>query len=77
MSKIYMLKLCSTICVGSYLEKIILALFPECLVRYLILDGMLMATSGTLIAASLALRKGWAINLSGGYHHASFIFGGG
>ena len=77
MSKIYMLKLCSTFCVGNYLEKIVLSIFPECLVRYLILDGMLLATSGTIIAASLALTKGWAINISGGYHHASFNKGGG
>ena len=77
MSKIYMLKLCSTFCVGKYLEKLVLSVFPECLVRYLILDGMLLATSGTIIAASLALTKGWAINISGGYHHASFNKGGG
>ena len=29
-----------------------------------------MATGGTIIGADLALEYGWAINLSGGYHHA-------
>lgn len=30
-----------------------------------------LATSGSILAGELALSNGWAINLSGGYHHAS------
>ena len=41
------------------------------------MDPMLMAASGSILASQLALKTGWAINLSGGYHHASFHSGGG
>ena len=37
----------------------------------------LYATSGTVLAAKSALDRGWAINLSGGYHHASSNDAGG
>jgi len=36
---------------------------------------MLAGTEGTILAACAALKKGWAINLSGGYHHASLSSG--
>lgn len=35
-----------------------------------ILKPMRYATEGTLLATDLAIKHGWAINLSGGYHHA-------
>jgi histone deacetylase 11 len=35
-----------------------------------VLNPMRLATQGTVLAAGLALERGWAINLSGGYHHA-------
>ncbi len=35
-----------------------------------ILEPVKLATGGTILAAQLALKYGWAINLSGGYHHA-------
>jgi histone deacetylase 11 len=38
---------------------------------------MLLATEGTILAAATALKIKWAINLSGGYHHASCTVGGG
>lgn len=38
---------------------------------------MLQATSGSIYGAELAIQVGWAINLSGGYHHASLTSGGG
>lgn len=38
---------------------------------------MLYATSGTIDGVCLALQFGWAINLSGGYHHAHLNGGGG
>jgi len=44
--------------------------------RYL-LRPMKLATGGTVQAAQLALRYGWAINLGGGYHHAKGDSGGG
>ena len=38
---------------------------------------MKYATGGTILATRLALEKKWAINLSGGYHHAKANEGGG
>jgi len=43
----------------------------------MILNPMLAATGGSILAAELAYQQGWAINLSGGYHHASSESGGG
>ena len=38
---------------------------------------MMRATEGSILAALAALKVGWAVNLSGGFHHASFGQGGG
>ena len=38
---------------------------------------MLYATQGTVDASCLAIERKWAINLAGGYHHASGNSGGG
>ena len=38
---------------------------------------MLRATQESLDAACLAIKNGWGINLSGGYHHASKFKGEG
>jgi histone deacetylase 11 len=38
---------------------------------------MLRATEGSILAALAALKLGWAVNLSGGFHHASYGNGGG
>ena len=38
---------------------------------------MLLATEGTLVACEVANSRRWAVNLSGGYHHASTSNGGG
>jgi histone deacetylase 11 len=42
-----------------------------------VLAPMRYATGGTILACRLALEHGIAINLSGGYHHASGQCGGG
>lgn len=44
---------------------------------YFVLKPLRMQTAGTKLAASLALDHGWAINLGGGFHHASGNQGGG
>lgn len=41
------------------------------------LKPMKYAIGGTILAAKLALQRGWSINLSGGYHHAKADQGGG
>jgi histone deacetylase 11 len=38
---------------------------------------MLLGSRGSVDAACLAMEKGWAINLSGGFHHAMKDGGGG
>lgn len=48
----------------------LLALFPNFIIQSNLLNPMRLATSGTVLASSLALQYGAAINLSGGYHHA-------
>ena len=35
-----------------------------------IVNGYYLATSGTCLAAKLALERGGGMNLSGGFHHA-------
>lgn len=47
-----------------------IALVPNCIVRWKALYPMRLATGGTVEAMELAIKNGWAINLSGGYHHA-------
>ncbi len=55
----------------------ILSWLPNWLVRRCLLNPMKRATSGTILGAELALKYGWSINLSGGYHHAKKDSGGG
>ncbi len=38
---------------------------------------MLKATEGTIVACEIARQSKWAVNLAGGYHHASVGTGGG
>jgi histone deacetylase 11 len=47
-----------------------LSMFPQAVLQEQLLLPMKLATGGTVLATQLALKKGWAINLSGGYHHA-------
>jgi histone deacetylase 11 len=59
---------------SSVIERIagvpLLRLVPNFLLQRCILKPMRYATAGTLLATDLAIKHGWAINLSGGYHHA-------
>lgn len=43
---------------------------PNIVTRWKTLYPMRLATGGTVEATKLALQNKWAINLSGGYHHA-------
>lgn len=53
------------------------AFLPNSWVDKQVLVPMKAATNGSLIASEKALEYGWAINLAGGYHHASAEDGGG
>jgi histone deacetylase 11 len=59
------------------LEVPVIRYLPALLVGWRVLHPMRRATGGTLLACRLALEKGLAINLAGGYHHASRDRGGG
>jgi histone deacetylase 11 len=54
-----------------------LRMLPNFILRNGILKPMRYATGGTILGGRLALDYGWAINLSGGYHHAKGDNGGG
>lgn len=58
-------------------EMYVLKNLPAMILKNSLLNPMKLATSGTIMGAQLALTEGWAINLSGGYHHAKSDEGGG
>lgn len=63
-----------------YLSKCVelpICFLPSEFLRYRVLNPMMKATQGSLESACMALEHGWAINLSGGYHHATCSSGGG
>lgn len=49
--------------------------FPAWFVRWMVLQPHAIATKGTIDGVCLALRHGWAINLSGGFTHCTTTFG--
>ncbi|KAJ8720732.1 hypothetical protein PYW08_006197 [Mythimna loreyi] len=55
----------------------VLALVPNMLVQYAYLKPMRLQTGGSVLAGKLALERGWAINVGGGFHHCSAEKGGG
>lgn len=72
----YLLKLCY----GYQVSRLIEVPFwwlPGWVYRWKILSPMLRAVEGSILASYLALQLGWAVNLSGGFHHASYDRGGG
>lgn len=69
MDAMYLFKFNYSLIVGKYLE-LPLCFLPGWVVRSLVLEPMCLATVGSVEASYLAMEKGWAINLSGGYHHA-------
>ena len=65
---------------ASYISKCVevpIFFLPAWLVRWRVLNPMLRATNGTIMAAKMAMERGIGINLSGGYHHACSNQGGG
>lgn len=72
----YLLCLNYSIYVCKCLE-VPLFFLPGSILRWRVLEPMMKATQGSVDAACIALQKGWAINLSGGYHHACTNTGGG
>lgn len=50
---------------------------PGWLLRQRLLEPMQCASLGSVEAACMALKHRWAINLGGGFHHATTSQGGG
>jgi len=62
---------------AGILEVPVVGRLPGWVVDWRILRPMRYATGGTLLACRLALGRGLAVNLGGGYHHAGADRGGG
>jgi len=76
-SKQYLDSLGSSQVIAGIAELGMLAALPAALLQEKILLPMKYATGGTVLGVSLARQYGWAINLSGGYHHAKADRGSG
>uniref|UniRef100_A0A0R3S0T2 Histone deacetylase 11 n=1 Tax=Elaeophora elaphi TaxID=1147741 RepID=A0A0R3S0T2_9BILA len=72
--------------VAKMVEVTPVALIPPCIINKVLLKPFRYHTDkfykrtpicGTILAAKLALTSGWAINIGGGFHHASRSKGGG
>ena len=75
MSKTYLLSLNYTYYICKAVEMPIP--LPGWLLRQRLLEPMQCASVGSVEAAMMALKHKWAINLGGGYHHATQCQGGG
>nr|KAI8735532.1 histone deacetylase 11 isoform X2 [Biomphalaria glabrata] len=53
------------------------ALLPNFIVQKKVLRPFRFQTSGTIMGGKLAIERGWAINIGGGFHHCSANRGGG
>ena len=76
MSWSYLFKLNYSAMVSKYVE-LPLCFLPGWFMRSQLLEPMLLGSKGSVDAACIAMEKGWAINLSGGFHHAMKDGGGG
>ena len=63
--------------VAQIAEVPFLGLLASDVLQNCLIEPMRYATAGTLMGADLALKHGWSINLSGGYHHAKRDSGSG
>lgn len=66
----YLAKIRNAQTLAAALEVPILRRAPVWLTWWRVVKPMLWAVRGTILAAEAALLDGWAVNLSGGYHHA-------
>src|SRR5262249_38675896 len=73
----YLRSLKSPANLAGILELPIVRRLPGWLVEWRILAPMRRATAGTILACRLAMSRGLAINLGGGFHHAGGKSGGG
>ncbi len=76
-SKNYLNSLKKSANIAYIAEVMMAAIVPNPILQKHLLVPKRYATGGTILGCELALEHGWAINLSGGYHHAKADSGGG
>jgi len=73
----YLKSLRSRQLLARILEVPLIARLPAWVINWRVLRPMRYTTAGTVLACRLALQHGVAVNLGGGFHHASGSRGGG
>ena len=73
----YLNSLNSSYNIAMVAEVMMASLVPIGILQKHLLGPIRYGTGGTILGGELALERGWAINLSGGYHHAKSDSGGG
>ncbi|XP_068598646.1 histone deacetylase 11 isoform X2 [Brachionichthys hirsutus] len=76
-TKRYLSRLKWSMVVASITEIPPLIFLPNFLVQRKVLRPLRTQTGGTIMAGKLAVDRGWAINIGGGFHHCSSDRGGG
>ncbi|XP_033127627.1 histone deacetylase 11-like isoform X2 [Anneissia japonica] len=76
-TKRYLKSLRWSVNVASITEVPPVAMLPNFLVQRKVLRPCRLQTGGTILAGKLAMERGWAINVGGGFHHSSGDRGGG
>ncbi|KAM4741310.1 histone deacetylase 11 isoform 2-T2 [Anableps anableps] len=76
-SKRYLSRLKWSLVVATITEIPPLLFLPNPLVQRKVLRPLRTQTGGTIMAGKLAVERGWAINVGGGFHHCSSDKGGG
>jgi histone deacetylase 11 len=73
----YLESLTSSMNVAMVVEVPPVAILPNFVVQNKLLRPFRFQTAGTIMAGKLAMERGWAINIGGGFHHCSSNSGGG
>lgn len=76
-TKRYLNKLKWSLVVATITEIPPVLFLPNFLVQRKVLRPLRTQTGGTIMAGKLAIDRGWAINVGGGFHHCSSDKGGG
>uniref|UniRef100_A0A7N9AX13 Histone deacetylase 11 n=1 Tax=Mastacembelus armatus TaxID=205130 RepID=A0A7N9AX13_9TELE len=76
-TKHYLNRLKWSLVVATITEIPPLLFLPNFLVQRKVLRPLRTQTGGTIMAGKLAVDRGWAINVGGGFHHCSSDRGGG
>ncbi|XP_032927500.1 histone deacetylase 11 isoform X3 [Catharus ustulatus] len=76
-SRRYLNKLKWSFVVATITEIPPVAFLPNFVVQRKVLKPLRTQTGGTIMAGKLAVDRGWAINVGGGFHHCSSDKGGG